>query len=168
MLAEPSYFTASEYLNMELKVCENLPIKRFENVDLKSEERSMTISGISSMPSPAATAPVSTTRRPAAKTATASATATASSGATSSQSSTASASSTAASGKGASHGPDPSQSTPSSAQKDTVAGKSYSGSVVESDGEYEASVPNLPGASASGSSIESAENNLAVVIDTLA
>src|ERR1700722_4982259 len=39
----------------------------------------------------------------------------------------------------------------------TVGGKSYSGSVQETDGEYEASIPNLPGASASGSSAEAAE-----------
>ena len=50
---------------------------------------------------------------------------------------------------------------------DTVGGKSYSGSVAESGGTYTASVPNLPGASASGSSVQSAENNLNVVIDTL-
>jgi predicted RNase H-like HicB family nuclease len=49
----------------------------------------------------------------------------------------------------------------------TVAGKSYAGSVQESGGEYTASVPNLPGASASGSSIESAENSLTQIIDTL-
>ena len=134
----------------------------------------MTISGISSMPSPAAIAPVSTTQRAAVKTA--SPTDEASPSTTSSQASTAPASSTAASGKVASHGSGQSQSTESSAQENTlaavytttVAGKSYSGSVVESDGEYEASVPNLPGASASGSSVESAENNLAVVIDALA
>jgi predicted RNase H-like HicB family nuclease len=50
----------------------------------------------------------------------------------------------------------------------TAAGKSYSGSVEESGGEYEASVANMPGASASGSSIQSAENNLDIKIDTLA
>lgn len=50
----------------------------------------------------------------------------------------------------------------------TVGGKSYSGSMEESGGEYVASVPNPPGASASGSSIQSAENNLTIVIDTLA
>ena len=50
----------------------------------------------------------------------------------------------------------------------TVAGKSYSGDVEESGGEYEASVANMPGASASGSSIQSAENNLEIKIDTLA
>jgi predicted RNase H-like HicB family nuclease len=49
----------------------------------------------------------------------------------------------------------------------SVAGKSYSGSVDESGGEYTASIPNLPGASASGSSLESAENNLNAVIDML-
>jgi len=49
----------------------------------------------------------------------------------------------------------------------TVAGRNYSGSVEESDGEYNASVPNLPGASAIGSSVQPAENNLTLVIDTL-
>jgi alanine dehydrogenase len=42
----------------------------------------------------------------------------------------------------------------------TVGGKNYSGSVQESDGVFEASIPNLPGASASGSSAELAEANL--------
>jgi predicted RNase H-like HicB family nuclease len=50
----------------------------------------------------------------------------------------------------------------------TVAGKNYSGSVVEeTGGVYEASVPNMPGATATGSSVQSAENNLSVRIDTL-
>jgi predicted RNase H-like HicB family nuclease len=49
-----------------------------------------------------------------------------------------------------------------------VGGKSYSGSVEESAGEYTASVAGLPGASASGSSIQSAENNLGTIIDMLA
>jgi predicted RNase H-like HicB family nuclease len=49
----------------------------------------------------------------------------------------------------------------------TIAGKSYSGSVEQSNGEYIGSVPNLPGASASGSSIQSAENNLGAIIDTI-
>jgi hypothetical protein len=42
----------------------------------------------------------------------------------------------------------------------TVAGKQYSGSVDESDGEYTASISNLSGASATGSSIQAAENSL--------
>jgi len=50
----------------------------------------------------------------------------------------------------------------------TVAGKNYPGSVEESGGVYIASVPNPPGASASGSSVESAENNLAIKLDALA
>jgi len=50
----------------------------------------------------------------------------------------------------------------------TVAGKNYSGSVQESEGTYVASIPNPPGASASGSSVQSAENNLDVILDTLA
>jgi predicted RNase H-like HicB family nuclease len=49
----------------------------------------------------------------------------------------------------------------------TVAGKQYAGSVEETGGEYTASVSNLSGAIASGSSIESAENNLDIRIDEL-
>jgi hypothetical protein len=49
----------------------------------------------------------------------------------------------------------------------TVGGKSYSGTVVESGGVYTASVASLPGATASGSSAEAAENNLTVRIDVL-
>jgi predicted RNase H-like HicB family nuclease len=50
----------------------------------------------------------------------------------------------------------------------TVAGKNYSGSVEESGGTYTASVPDVPGASASGSSVQSAENNLNIKLDILA
>jgi hypothetical protein len=50
----------------------------------------------------------------------------------------------------------------------TVAGKGYAGSVQESQGSYVASVPNPPGASATGSSIQSAENNLNVILTSLA
>jgi hypothetical protein len=49
----------------------------------------------------------------------------------------------------------------------TVAGKQYSGSVVESGGEYTASVPNLQGATASGAIEQAAENNLDTRIDEL-
>jgi predicted RNase H-like HicB family nuclease len=48
-----------------------------------------------------------------------------------------------------------------------VGGKQYTGSVEESDGEYTASVPNLAGATATGSSEQAAENNLAARIDEL-
>jgi hypothetical protein len=40
----------------------------------------------------------------------------------------------------------------------TIAGKQYSGSVEESGGQYTASVPNLAGATASGSSLAAAES----------
>jgi len=50
----------------------------------------------------------------------------------------------------------------------TVDGKSYSGSVEKSNGTYTASVANLPGASASGSSVASAENALGIIISVLA
>jgi predicted RNase H-like HicB family nuclease len=49
-----------------------------------------------------------------------------------------------------------------------VGGKSYSGSVEDSGGTYTASVPSVPGASASGSSVQSAESNLNIVLDVLA
>lgn len=50
----------------------------------------------------------------------------------------------------------------------TVAGKNYSASIEESGGIYTASVPIPPGVSASGASIESAEINLNIVLDTIA
>jgi len=50
----------------------------------------------------------------------------------------------------------------------TVGGKSYSGSVSKTGETYTASVPIPPGVSASGSSIESAEMNLNIILDTLA
>jgi predicted RNase H-like HicB family nuclease len=51
----------------------------------------------------------------------------------------------------------------------TVDGKSYLGSVQESEGTYVAYVPSPPpGASASGSSAEAAENNLNILLSTLA
>ncbi len=49
----------------------------------------------------------------------------------------------------------------------SVGGKTYSGSVSETGGVYEVSVPNVPGAHASGSSIQAAENNLNMRIDEL-
>jgi predicted RNase H-like HicB family nuclease len=48
-----------------------------------------------------------------------------------------------------------------------VAGKQYSGSVADSGGTYTASVSNLPGATATGSSAQDAENNLDERIDEL-
>ena len=50
----------------------------------------------------------------------------------------------------------------------TVAGKNYPLSVEESAGIYVASVPNPPGATATGSSPQSAEINLDMKLDTLA
>lgn len=50
----------------------------------------------------------------------------------------------------------------------SVGGTNYSGDVVEvSGGVYEASVPNVPGADATGSSIQGAENSLSARIDAL-
>ncbi len=48
-----------------------------------------------------------------------------------------------------------------------VNGTQYSGSIVESGGQYTASVPNLPGATATGTSITAAENSLDLRIDEL-
>jgi hypothetical protein len=49
----------------------------------------------------------------------------------------------------------------------TVSGKSYPESIVESGGVYIASVPSPPGIRASGTTVESAENNLNMKLDTL-
>jgi hypothetical protein len=49
----------------------------------------------------------------------------------------------------------------------TIAGVQYSGSVEESGGQYTASVPSLSGATATGSSIAAAENNLSSRIDEI-
>jgi predicted RNase H-like HicB family nuclease len=49
----------------------------------------------------------------------------------------------------------------------TVGGTQYAGSVQESDGEYTASVPNLAGATAGGSTALEAANNLDASIDEL-
>jgi hypothetical protein len=49
----------------------------------------------------------------------------------------------------------------------TVAGTQYTGSVEESGGKYTVSVPNLPGATASGLSMVAAENALTFRIDEL-
>jgi hypothetical protein len=85
----------------------------------------------------------------------------------------------------AARSPEPAAAAPSSAQvqssastvdtakiattySTTVAGKSYAASVEESGGVYTASVPMPPGLRATGSSIESAEINLSIVLDALA
>jgi hypothetical protein len=49
----------------------------------------------------------------------------------------------------------------------TVNGKSYSGDVTYSNGEYVASDPGLAGAEATGSSVMAAENNLATRINEI-
>lgn len=49
----------------------------------------------------------------------------------------------------------------------TVSGTQYAGSVEEEGGSYEASVPNVSGATASGATMIEAENNLTVRIDEL-
>jgi hypothetical protein len=49
----------------------------------------------------------------------------------------------------------------------SVGGRSYAENVDESGGVYIASVPNPPGATASGASVQSAENNLSIKLDTL-
>ena len=50
----------------------------------------------------------------------------------------------------------------------TVAGKNYALSIEEAGDTYIASVSNPPGASATGSSVQTAEDNLDVKLDTLA
>ena len=59
-------------------------------------------------------------------------------------------------------------STIAASYSTTVGGRSYAASVEESGGVYTASVPMPPGLRASGGSIESAEINLSILLDTLA
>jgi predicted RNase H-like HicB family nuclease len=49
-----------------------------------------------------------------------------------------------------------------------VSGKNYAGSVEEAAGVFIASVPSPPGISASGLSVQTAENNLDMKLDALA
>jgi hypothetical protein len=49
----------------------------------------------------------------------------------------------------------------------TVSGKSYSGSIEQSGGQYVISIPNVPGATASASTAQAAENALTLKIDIL-
>jgi hypothetical protein len=56
----------------------------------------------------------------------------------------------------------------SSSYSTSVGGKSYSANISQANGTYTLSVPNLPGASVSGSSLSAAESALSVKIDTLA
>jgi hypothetical protein len=49
-----------------------------------------------------------------------------------------------------------------------VGGKSYAANIVQSNGVYTLSVPNLPGASVTGSSLSAAESALNLRIDLLA
>jgi hypothetical protein len=49
----------------------------------------------------------------------------------------------------------------------SAGGKSYSASISQSNGTYTLSVPNLPGAHVSGSSLSAAESALTVKVDTL-
>ena len=49
----------------------------------------------------------------------------------------------------------------------TVDGKQYAASVVESGGGYTASISSVPGATATGTSEQAAENNLTLRIDAL-
>jgi len=55
----------------------------------------------------------------------------------------------------------------SSSYSTSVGGKSYSANISQANGTYTLSVPNLPGASVSGSSLSAAESALSVKIDTL-
>jgi len=136
----------------------------------------MQIGAIQSISSIAPTSVVRPAAAAANRSATAVSPATASASVSGSPSATTSSSATA-SGGGASHKSSQAQSTSNSEAAEaslaavystTVNGTTYSGSVEESGGQYTASIANLPGASASGSSIQAAENNLGSIIDTLA
>jgi len=49
----------------------------------------------------------------------------------------------------------------------TVGGKQYAASILETGGEYTASIANVPGATATGTTEQAAENNLNIRIDEL-
>jgi hypothetical protein len=49
----------------------------------------------------------------------------------------------------------------------TVGGKQYAASVLEAGGEYTASIASVPGATATGTSQQAAENSLNMRIDEL-
>jgi predicted RNase H-like HicB family nuclease len=55
----------------------------------------------------------------------------------------------------------------SSTYSTNVGGKSYSANISQANGTYTLSVPNLPGASVSGSSLNDAEIALSIKINTL-
>jgi hypothetical protein len=55
----------------------------------------------------------------------------------------------------------------SSTYSTSVDGKSYAANISQANGTYTLSVPNLPGASVSGSSLSLAESALSIKIDTL-
>jgi predicted RNase H-like HicB family nuclease len=55
----------------------------------------------------------------------------------------------------------------SSTYSTSVGGKSYSANISQANGTYTLSIPNVPGASVSGSSLSEAEIALSVKIDTL-
>lgn len=56
----------------------------------------------------------------------------------------------------------------SAAFSTTFKGKAYAGTVEQTNGVYTGVIANLPGAAATGSTIESVETNLGRMIDTLA
>jgi hypothetical protein len=155
---------------IDLKFPKNQPTNELRKAVPNSKGEPMQISSISSMPpiGASASAPAAASKSSSATVSAVAPSAPAAKPATQSPS-------VAVSAPSSSHGSSSASSASSSAQEaalsavysDTVGGKSYSGSVAESNGEYVASVPNLAGASASGSSIPSAENNLNTVIDAL-
>lgn len=153
----------SEEVNvMELA---NLPMNNLRSIRSGADRRIMQISSISSIVTTTSESPTAT---PRAKPGVVSPSSTAGPGAPAASSSapvSAKASSSPAQTGSASS---VQEATLAAVYSTTVAGKSYSGSVEESGGEYEASVANMPGARASGSSVQSAENNLDIKIDTLA
>jgi hypothetical protein len=55
----------------------------------------------------------------------------------------------------------------SSTYSTSAGGKSYSANISQSNGTYTLSVPNLPGASVSGASLNAAESALSVKVDSL-
>lgn len=113
--------------------------------------------------------PVAVSRSTAASSSASSTPANASSGtAATSTASTTSSAKTSRSGGGGGGGSSAAQEVQQATSfSTTVAGKQYSGSVNQSNGQYTASIPGLAGASASASSMQAAEDALTLRINEI-
>jgi hypothetical protein len=156
----------------DIEGCAGYADEQFGNASLIEEERAMLMTSVASSYSgmtvlnPVGAAPVKAATVSTAKAEAAPADPSANASSTSSTAAPARSGHGNASG-GASAGSGAAEEMQETGFSTTVAGTQYSGSVAESGGKYVASVASLSGASASGSSLISAENNLTIRIDEL-